>query len=189
MPLDQMPRAGAQAAVTRRKLFRSTKSYGHAEGLSCVFRQWRAGHSHCRLLHGYALAFRFVFVAEELDERNWCFDFGGLKPVKAWLHEMFDHTLVVAADDPELETFQHLAGRGIVALRVLPVVGCEAIARIVFEHVAQFVAEAAGGRVRLERVEVSEHSGNSASYSEDDPEPSPAPGPTRGEASLDGDRR
>ncbi len=188
MPLDQAPQASSQAVVTRRRLFRSTKSYGHAEGLSCVFRQWQAGHSHCRLLHGYALAFTFVFVAEELDERNWCFDFGGLKPVRAWLHEMFDHTLVVAADDPELGEFERLAERGLVALRVLPVVGCEGIARIAFEHVARFVAGAAGGRVRLERVEVSEHSGNSASYSEDDPEPPPVPGPARTEASRGGDR-
>ena len=184
MPLDQVPQA-ASPAVTRRKLFRSAKSYGHAEGLSCVFRQWRAGDSHCRLLHGYALAFSFVFVAEELDERNWCFDFGGLKPVRAWLHEMFDHTLVVAADDPELGEFERLAERGLVALRVLPAVGCEAIARIAFGHVAQFVAEATGRRVRLERVEVSEHSGNCASYSEDDPGP-PMPGPARAEASLQG---
>ena len=35
------------------------------------------GHSHCRLIHGYALAFKFVFATRELDERNWCFDFGG----------------------------------------------------------------------------------------------------------------
>ena len=186
MPLDQFPRAGMEAAATRRKSFRSTKSYGHAEGLSCVFRQWRAGHSHCRLLHGYALAFRFVFVAEELDERNWCFDFGGLKPVKAWLHEMFDHTLVVAADDPELETFRQLAESGIVALRILPALGCEAIARIVFGHVAQFVAETTGQRVRLEQVEVSEHSGNAASYSEDDAGTFLARGPVGTEAPSHG---
>ncbi len=182
MLFDRFPRAGTQTAAARRKLFRSTKSYGHAEGLSCVFRQWRAGHSHCRLLHGYALAFRSVFVAEEIDERNSCFDFGGLKPVKAWLHEKFDHTLIVAEDDPELETFRQLAERGIVALRVLPVVGCEAIARIAFGHVAQFVAETTGQRVRLEQVEVSEHSGNAASYSEDGPGPFGARGPVRTEA-------
>lgn len=176
MPFDQTQQISVQAAAMRRKLFRSTKSYGHAEGLSCVFRQWRAGHSHCRLLHGYALAFKFVFAAEELDERNWCFDFGGLKPVRAWLHEMFDHTLIVAVDDPELGEFERLAERGIVALRVIPMVGCEAIARLVFEHVARFVTETTGTRVRLEQVEVSEHSGNSASYGEDSPEPPPALG-------------
>ncbi len=181
MPLDQMPRPGAHPAATRRKLFRSIKTYGHAEGLSCTFRQWRATHSHCRLLHGYALAFKLVFVADELDKHNWCFDFGGLKPVKAWLHETFDHTLLVAADDPELGEFERLAERGLVALRVLPSVGCEAIARVVFDHVAQFVAESTGDRVRLEQVEVSEHSGNAASYSEGDPEPALPSGLTRAE--------
>ena len=179
MPLDHQPRHYADPVAARRKLFRSTKSYGHAEGLSCAFRQWRATHSHCRLVHGYALAFNFVFVADELDERNWCFDFGGLKPIKAWLHEMFDHTLLVAADDPELMEFKRLAERGIVDLRVFPAVGCEAVARIVYDHVAQFAAETTGNRVRLEQVEVSEHSGNSASYSEEGPERSHAAGLNR----------
>lgn len=169
MPLDQLPRS--QASQAQRKLFRSTKSYGHAEGLTCAFRQWRATHSHCRLLHGYALGFRFVFVGNELDQHNWCFDFGGLKPIKAWLHETFDHKLLAAADDPELAEFEHLAERGIIALRVLPNVGCEAVAQFVFDHVTKFVAETTCGRVRLEQVEVSEHSGNSASYIEECSEP------------------
>src|SRR3712207_1057849 len=77
-------------------LFRSTKTYDHNEGLSCCFRQWRATDSHCSLLHGYALSFRFVFACSELDERNWCYDFGALKPVRAWLKSMFDHTMLVA---------------------------------------------------------------------------------------------
>ena len=144
--------------------WRSTKTYGHEEGLSCCFRQWRATHSHCRLLHGYALSFRFTFVTATLDERNWCFDFGGLKPIKAWLHEMFDHTTLVAADDPELAAFQDLADRGLAQLRVLESVGCEAIARQTFQHVDGFVADVTSGRVRLEEVEVSEHSGNSARF-------------------------
>lgn len=146
-------------------VWRSSKTYGHEEGLSCCFRQWRATHSHCRLLHGYALAFRLTFASEALDERNWCFDFGGLKPIKSWLHGMFDHTMLVAADDPELPEFQRLAERGLVDLRVLPAVGCEATARHVFDHVSRFVEEATAGRVWLEEVEVREHSGNSATYS------------------------
>jgi len=47
--------------------------------------------SHCRLLHGYTLAFRLVFATRELDARNWCCGFGGLKPMRQWLHDMFDH--------------------------------------------------------------------------------------------------
>jgi len=147
-----------------RPVYRSTKTYDHNEGLSCCFRQWRATHSHCQLLHGYALAFKFVFATFELDERNWCFDFGGLKPVRAWLHDMFDHTTLVAEDDPHLPTFRELAGKGLVDLRVLPRVGCEAVAELAFNHVAQFIEQETGGRAWLESVEVREHGGNSAIY-------------------------
>ena len=57
----------------------STKTYGHEEGLSAVFRQPNATHSHCSLLHGYSLGFRLVFSAEVLDDKNWVVDFGGLR--------------------------------------------------------------------------------------------------------------
>ena len=147
-----------------REIFRSTKYYDHNEGLSCCFRQWRATHSHCQLIHGYALAFKFVFATFELDERNWCFDFGGLKPVKAWLKDLFDHTMLVAQDDPELARFEALHRDGLVNLRVLPAVGCEATAKHVFGHVAAFIHEETKGRVWLESVEVKEHGGNSAIY-------------------------
>jgi 6-pyruvoyltetrahydropterin/6-carboxytetrahydropterin synthase len=153
----------ASGAATS-EIYRSTKSYDHQEGLSCCFRQWRAKHSHCRLLHGYALAFKFVFATHELDQHNWCFDFGGLKPVKAWLKEMFDHTLLVAEDDPELSRFREMATAGLVDLRIMPAVGCEATARQVFDYVADFVREQSRGRVWLESVEVREHGGNSAIY-------------------------
>lgn len=144
--------------------YRSTKAYDHSEGLSCCFRQWRA-QSHCRLLHGYALAFRFVFATESLDHNNWCFDFGGLKPVRTWLHEMFDHTTLVAQDDPDLPAFEALRESGLVDLRILPAVGCEAVARHVHDYVSIYVTSQTEGRVRLESVEVREHGGNSALYS------------------------
>lgn len=161
---------GAAEAPPRRPpavaaLYRSTKTYDHSEGLSCCFRQWRATHSHCRLLHGYALAFKLTFACTELDERNWCYDFGGLKSIKCWLHEMFDHTLIVAQDDPALPQFEALAGQGLVELRVLPAVGCEATAHFVFGHVSRFLAEQTSHRVWLEAVEVREHGGNSATFS------------------------
>jgi 6-pyruvoyltetrahydropterin/6-carboxytetrahydropterin synthase len=148
----------------RQEIYRSTKTYDHSEGLSCCFRQWRAVQSHCSLLHGYAIAFKFVFATYKLDERNWCFDFGGLKRVRAWLHQMFDHTMLVAEDDPHLEAFQQLHDAGLAAVRVLPAVGCEAVAKHVFDHVSSYVREETEHRVWLERVEVSEHAGNSAIY-------------------------
>lgn len=146
-------------------VYRSTKTYDHDEGLSCCFRQWRADHSHCRLLHGYALAFKFVFATQQLDERHWCFDFGGLKPVRQWLHEMFDHTLVVAADDPELPQLEALGRAGLADVRIMPAVGCEATARFVYLRVNDTVHKDTDGRVWVESVEVREHGGNSAIYS------------------------
>jgi 6-pyruvoyltetrahydropterin/6-carboxytetrahydropterin synthase len=159
-----MPVMSSEAASAAREIYRSTKTYDHIEGLSCCFRQWRATHSHCRLIHGYALAFRFVFATHELDERNWCYDFGGLKPVKEWLKSMFDHTTLVAEDDPELARFRELHRDGLLDLRVLPAVGCEATAKFVFDYVSAFVREETKGRVWLESVEVKEHGGNSAIY-------------------------
>lgn len=81
--------------------FRSTKTYGHDIGLSCCFRQWRSA-SHCRFLHGYALAVHLEFEADDLDARSWVMDFGSLKPVRQWLVQTFDHKTLVAADDPLL---------------------------------------------------------------------------------------
>ena len=156
---------GASNAGNRHQVYRSTKSYGHVGGLSCIFRQWRAGHSRCGLIYGYALAFKFDFVSHEDGE--WCSDFGCFKPIKVWLHEMFDHSFLVAEDDPEIEHFKQLDQHGLIALQVVPAVDCEAIARVVFDQVAQFVAEATGRRVWLEQVEVREHGGNSATCGEE----------------------
>lgn len=146
----------------------STKTYDHNEGLSCAFRQWRATHSHCHLLHGYALKFRFVFASLKLDDKNWVFDFGGLKPIKAWLKDNFDHTTCVAADDPDLETFKQLHEKGIIDLRVLERgVGCERTAEYVGQYVDAWIRKETNQRVWVHSVEVSEHEGNSAIWEND----------------------
>ena len=63
-PVMDTPVMDGSASLGRKSaVWRSTKTYGHEEGLSCCFRQWRATHSHCRLLHGYALSFRLTFAS------------------------------------------------------------------------------------------------------------------------------
>ena len=139
----------------------STKTYDHNEGLSCAFRQWRADHSHCRWIHGYALAVRFTFGAHELDDRNWVQDFGGLKQIKKWLKEMFDHTLCIAEDDPALHQFKELHAKDLCDLRIVPAVGCEKFAELIYNHVSKIINN---DRIWLESVEVKEHSGNGAVF-------------------------
>ena len=89
--------------------FYSTKTYGNDRGLSCCFRQWKANHSHCSTLHGYSIGIKLIFECDTLDDKNWCMDFGGLKQFKAWADHMFDHTLIIAEDDPHLEFFKQMA--------------------------------------------------------------------------------
>ena len=85
--------------------FRSTKVF---DGYSTVFRQWKAEGTHCRFLHGYGVSLR-VWFEGELDERNWVWDFGGMKRAKntidgknpkEWMDYMLDHTTIVTEDDP-----------------------------------------------------------------------------------------
>jgi 6-pyruvoyltetrahydropterin/6-carboxytetrahydropterin synthase len=142
--------------------YQSIKNYGNDRGLSCTFRQWRADHSHCSTLHGYSLGVEFTFESETLDSRQWCFDFGGMKPIKAWLDFMFDHTTVIAQDDPALEMFKNLAlystieehngkqsspqdweapfaeGR-VIDLRIVDGVGCELFAKMIFEKTEELI--------------------------------------------------
>lgn len=146
-------------------MYASTKLYGHEIGLSCCFRQHRA-ESHCRFLHGYALAFKFTFVAKELDERGWVVDFGSLKSLKGILEDAFDHKLLVAEDDPDLNTLLRLGDKGLAQVVVLPRVGCEAFAEMVFKVAEQWLTDAGyAPRVALASVEVKEHGANSAIYS------------------------
>ena len=145
-------------------MHRSIKTYGNEVGLSCCFRQWRAD-SHCNKLHGYSLGFRFTFEAATLDERNWVYDFGDCKWIKAYLQDKFDHKLVVARDDPILEDeFLYTALSNIADIRYMDNVGSEKFAESVYNHVGPKIKERTKGRVSLFRVECFEHGANSASY-------------------------
>ena len=149
--------------------FQSTKVF---DGFSTVFRQWRAEGTHCKYLHGYGVSFK-VWFEGMLDERNWVWDFGGMKRAKgtidgmtpkAWMDHMFDHTLVVAEDDPELQSFRDMDSRGVVQLRIVPATGAERFAKFVYDKLNDFVQEETDGRVRISKVEFMEHSKNSAIY-------------------------
>jgi len=152
-------------------MYVSTKTYGHEIGLSACFRQWRA-ESHCRHLHGYALAVRFEFEADELDVRNWVVDFGSLKSLKGMLEDTFDHTLLVAEDDPFKDELCGLQGLGLARVVVVPATGCEAFARMIYECAEVWLKDNGyAPRCRLRSVEVREHGANSAIYTAPAQEP------------------
>ena len=125
-------------------------------------------------LHGYAISFR-VWFEGELDDRNWVFDFGGMKRAKTTILGMqpkdyfaylLDHTTIITQDDPYLETFKQMDMNGIIQLRIMDAVGCEQFAKYLYEILNTFLEEETNGRVKAAKVEVYEHERNSASYSE-----------------------
>jgi len=147
----------------------STKVF---DGYSTVFRQWKATTTHCSYLHGYGVSFKLWFEGD-LDERNWVWDFGGMKRAKgtidgkspkAWFDYMFDHTLVVADDDPFKDSFIKMGIAGVAQVRIVDAVGAEKFAEFIYNKVNPFIVEETEGRVKIARVEFSEHSKNSAIY-------------------------
>jgi len=131
--------------------FQSSKVF---DGFSTVFRQWKA-----------------------TTTRNWVWDFGGMKRAKtlidgkqpkAWMDYMFDHTMIIAEDDPEVEAFKQMDAVGVAQVRVIPATGAERFAQYVFEKINAFVQEETEGRVKVAKVEFSEHGKNSAIYVKED---------------------
>jgi 6-pyruvoyltetrahydropterin/6-carboxytetrahydropterin synthase len=142
----------------------STKHYGHNIGLSAVFRQPNADHSHCHLLHGYSLAFTFKFGCTELDHKNWAVDFGGLKPLKKWLEDNFDHKTAIDKTDPHMQTFMDLEEKGLAEIRVFDGVGAEKFAEHAWRFADTLIREATDNRCWCESAECAEHGANSAIY-------------------------
>tara|TARA_A100001035_G_scaffold59829_2_gene44772 strand:+ start:8257 stop:8730 length:474 start_codon:yes stop_codon:yes gene_type:complete len=155
--------------VNNMSKFVSTKVF---DGFSTVFRQWKAETTHCKYLHGYGVSFK-VWFEGDLDERNWVWDFGGMKRAKGkidgkspkeWMDFMFDHTFLVAEDDPFVESFLKMAEHGVAQVRVIPATGAEKFAEFIFNKLNPFIEEETDGRVKVIRVEFREHGKNSAIY-------------------------
>ena len=143
--------------------YESTKTYGNERGLSCCFRQWQAD-SHCSYLHGYSLGFRFTFETNELDKRNWVYDFGGCKWIKVFLEQTFDHKLLIDKNDPDIDHIYKIHDENMAQVLTMDGVGCEKFAEYVYNFVAPKVEEETKGRVSLYSVECFEHDSNSAIY-------------------------
>jgi len=141
----------------------STKTYKHLGPVA--YRQWRAD-SHCNLIHGYALSFHFEFEADTLDARNWVMDFGGLRPLKQNLEDWFDHTLLVADDDPQREELIALGKSGLAKITEVEKTGCEGLATWLYEYINTIFLPNYGkeeaARIWCSKVEIRETDSNMA---------------------------
>lgn len=153
----------------------STKRF---DNFSVALRQWKAQHSHCQLLHGYAFKIKVWFASNEkdvnkqLDDMNWVVDYGGFKTpphgngLKDWLNHMFDHTTLLEKDDPSLDIFQQLEQMGICKLIVMEKMGAESVAKLVFDKFNDVLSKTDAGRCKVIKVECFENDDNSSIYQE-----------------------
>jgi 6-pyruvoyltetrahydropterin/6-carboxytetrahydropterin synthase len=72
---------------------------------------------------------------------------------KAWMDYMFDHTTLIAEDDPFLEGFKKMDTQDIIQLRIIPATGAEQFAKYIYNKVNEFVLEETNNRVRVTQVE------------------------------------
>ena len=151
--------------------FQSSKVF---DGFSTVFRQHSAENTHCRFVHGYGISFK-VYFEGELDHRNWVWDFGGMKRAKtlidgktpkAWMDYMFDHTMIVAEDDPEVAAFKQMDAAGVAQVRIIPATGAEKFSEYIYNKLNEFVKTETNNRVRVIKVKFMEHGKNAAYYCE-----------------------
>lgn len=144
--------------------YTSTKEY--IDAFPCAYRQWKSD-SHCNLIHGYSFSMKFYFGTNDLDVRNWAADYGGLKELKKVLESQFDHTLLVAEDDPEIELLKHLQDKHIAKITILPKLGCESLADMLYKYVngvyiPDMWGEGEAKRLWCYKVEVRETQANMA---------------------------
>jgi hypothetical protein len=58
-----------------------------------------------------------------------------LKDLKAQLDVWFDHKQLVAEDDPKLHVYKMMEQEGLAKLTILPKLGCEALADMLYKYV------------------------------------------------------
>lgn len=142
----------------------STKEY--IDAFPVAYRQHKAD-SHCNLIHGYSFSMKFYFGTNDLDIRNWAADYGGLKELKSVLQDQFDHTLLMSEDDPHRDWYEEAQRRGICKLTILPRVGCEGLADMLYKYVngvyiPDYWGPGEAERLWCYRVEVRETQSNMA---------------------------
>ena len=150
--------------------FTCTKRYPE---ICVAHRNWNSG-THCARIHGYARTVEITIVARALDERQWVVDLGALRFIRELLLTEWDHRLLVSDDDPLLEDFKVVEGKGALSLNILPRAegwgpSLEGSCQHLYDLIAPRVREATGDRCRVSKVEIWEKTDNRAALVIDDP--------------------
>lgn len=154
-------------------MFKSTKRFGP---ISTCHRNWMAETNpnrdsrKCAYIHGYSRYVQFTFQGD-LDRHQWVQDFGDCKFIKEFIEANWDHRVLVAQSDPQLELLESLHEQNMIALTVIDDVnnngwgpGIEGSCKHLYDVLQPIVSERSGGRVSIAKIEIWEHENNTASY-------------------------
>ncbi|MGH3373725.1 MAG: 6-pyruvoyl trahydropterin synthase family protein [Actinoallomurus sp.] len=122
------------------------------DDLPCAHRSWAHG-GKCAFLHGYERSFEVEFGCSDFEPKTgFVVDFGDLKDVRVLIQEQFDHTTLIAGDDPERELFERLGRAGAMDVRIMDHTGMEGAAEWVYRNADRLIRERTADRVRVIRV-------------------------------------
>lgn len=117
---------------------------------------------HCRFSHGHNWTFDVEFSCEKVDQCGFVVDFGALGFVKDYFRLTFDHTHLIAIDDPDAGYFT--ARPDLFDVRMVPDPSSEGLAKLIFKDVDELVRKMTAGRAFVVKVTVYEDEKNSASW-------------------------
>jgi len=126
------------------------------DSLPCCHRSW-TNEGKRFFLHGYERTFEIEFACAQTEPAT------GLvlgpavvEEIRAALRKQFDHTTLIADDDPERDLFELLADRGVIDLRIMDSTGMERSAAWVFDTAENIVVQATQGRVWVSQIKARE---------------------------------
>ena len=149
-------------------------AFGEIVGFSCAYRIWNEQQLTLKTtsnlnapvdsskLHGYALSFFFTIEGED----NIALESYDAAWMNTYLEEIFRNTVIVAYDDPQIDTFRKLEETEACDLRFINAVGCQAFAHILFDDMAPIILETSNNTIKLCDVTVKENGHYQASYTD-----------------------
>jgi 6-pyruvoyltetrahydropterin/6-carboxytetrahydropterin synthase len=130
------------------------------DNLPCCHRSWtKEGKRY--FLHGYERTFEIEFACAQTEPgTGLVLGPDAVEEIRSALRKQFDHTTLIAADDPERDLFELLAARGVIDLRIMDNTGMERSAAWVFDTVESIVVRATEGRVWVSQIKARESHSN-----------------------------
>lgn len=143
----------ADAPIGRTARFHMRKQFAE---LPCCHRSW-ANAGKRFFLHGCERSFEIEFACAETEpDTGLVVDSRSLTEIQVAVRHQFDHTTLIAEDDPHRDLFQLLADQGVIDLRIMYDTGTEGSAAWVFVAAERILGLATEGRVWVSRVEARE---------------------------------